>query len=360
MPSPALGPGAACQPPGPHLSVLLLAMPPPSPTGDGYAGDTSWVDGRAAGARAVRRTPDKAVPSDQDEAVDVVEGGEPVGIPSIAGLLKGLGSALVQPGPVTRGVGRLARNLVAIGRGSDAHLPSPKDKRFTDPAWSENPVYRRLAQGYLALVEELDKLVAEYEQTAVDWHDVERARFAMAVLTSTVAPTNTLAGNPAALKRAFDTGGASLARGLRQFAHDVRHNGGMPSQTDRSAFVVGTDLAVTPGAVVDRDDVAELIEYRASTGTARGRSLLIIPPPIARYYPLDLRPDRRFVEYAASRGVQVVMLSWRNPTPEQADWDTDTYARRVVRAIEVVKDVAAVEDVNTLGFCAGASSCPRC
>jgi polyhydroxyalkanoate synthase subunit PhaC len=305
------------------------------------------------GVRAVPRAPEEPVPSDQDEAVDVVEGGEPVGIPSFAGLLKGLGSALVQPGPVTRGVGRLARNLVAIGRGSDGRLPSPKDKRFTDPAWSENPVYRRLAQGYLALVEELEKLVEEYEQTAADWHDVERARFAMAVLTSTVSPTNTLPGNPAALKRAFDTGGASLARGLRQFAHDVRHNGGMPSQTDRSAFVVGTDLAVTPGAVVDRDDVAELIEYRASTGTVRERPLLIIPPPIGRYYFLDLRPDRSFVEYAASRGVQVFMLSWRNPTPEQADWDMDTYARRILRAIEVVKDVAAVEDVNTLGFCAG-------
>src|SRR5206468_12852493 len=98
----------------------------------------------------------------------------------------------------------------------------------------------------------------------------------------------------AALKRAFDTAGASLVRGARQFMHDVRHNGGMPSQTDRSAFTVGVDLAISPGDVLDRDEVAELIEYRPSTSTVRGRPLLIIPPPIGRYYFLDLRPGRSF------------------------------------------------------------------
>ena len=173
------------------------------------------------------------------------------------------------------------------------------------------------------------------------------------MLTSALAPTSTLPGNPAALKRAFDTGGASVVRGLRQFVSDVRHNGGMPSQTDRSAFRVGEDLAVTPGDVVDRDEVAELIEYRPSTATVRQRPLLVIPPPIGRYYFLALRPGRSFVEYAASRGLRVFMLSWRNPTPEQADWDIDTYARRIVSAIDVAKDVAGAEDVNTVGFCAG-------
>jgi polyhydroxyalkanoate synthase len=293
------------------------------------------------------------VPEDENEAIRVVEGGEPVGIPSFGGVLKGLGSALVQPGPVTRGAGRLVRDWASIGRGTEEHRPSPKDKRFTDPAWSMNPIFRRLGQGYLALAAQLGRLVDEYEQTAEDWHDVERARFAVGALISALAPTNTLPGNPAALKRAFDTAGASLVQGARQFAHDVRHNGGMPSQTDRSAFSVGEELAVTPGNVIDRDDVAELIEYRPSTPTVRERPLLIIPPPIGRYYFLDLRPGRSFVEYAASRGLRVYMISWRNPTPEQAEWGIETYARRILRAIRVVKDVARVEDVNTLGFCAG-------
>jgi polyhydroxyalkanoate synthase len=293
------------------------------------------------------------VPADENEAIGAVEGGEPVGIPSAVGILKGIGSALAQPGPVTRGAGRLIRDWASIARGTDEHQPSPKDKRFADPAWASNPVFRRLAQGYLALGAELDRLVDEYEVAAEDWHDVERARFAVGVLSSALAPTNTLPGNPAALKRAFDTAGASLVRGARQFAHDLRHNGGMPSQTDRSAFTVGVDLAVTPGDVVDRDDIAELIEYRTSTTTVRERPLLIIPPPIGRYYFLDLRPGRSFVEYAASRGLRVFMISWRNPTAEQADWDIATYARRILRAVDVVKDVADAEDVNTLGFCAG-------
>jgi polyhydroxyalkanoate synthase subunit PhaC len=304
-------------------------------------------------SRMSRPAVEEPVPIDEDEAVSVVEGGEPVGIPSVLGVLRGIGSALGQPGPATRAAGRLARNWASIARGSGEHLPNPKDKRFADPAWSQNPVYRRLAQGYLAFGGQLDRLVDDYERSGADWHDVERARFAVGALTSALAPTNTVPGNPAVLKRAFDTSGASLGRGARNFLHDVRHNRGMPSQTDRSAFVVGEDLAVTPGQVIDRDEVAELIEYGASTANIRERPLLIIPPPIGRYYFLDLRPGRSFVEYAVSRGLRVFMVSWRNPTREQADWDVDTYAARIVRAIETVKDVAEAEDVNTIGFCAG-------
>lgn len=303
--------------------------------------------------RSGRAPSPEPLPVDEEEATALVEGGEAVGIPSSLGVLKGIVSALAQPGPVTRGAGRLVADWASIARGTDEHRPSPKDKRFADPAWSSHPLYRRLAQGYLALGSQLERLVDEYESSARDWHDVERARFAVGILTSALAPTNTLPGNPAALKRAFDTAGASLVRGARQFASDVRHNRGMPAQTDRSAFTVGEDLAVTPGDVVDRDDVAELIEYRPSTTTVRARPLLVVPPPIGRYYFLDLRPGRSFVEYAASRGLRVFLLSWRNPTAEQADWDIDTYARRIERALDVVKDVADSEDVNTLGFCAG-------
>lgn len=293
------------------------------------------------------------VPSDETEADAAVDGGEAVGIPSMVGVLTGLTSAFAQPGPVTRGAARLVRDLTSIVRGTDEHIPHVKDKRFADPAWSDNPVFRRLSQSYLALGDELGRLVDEYEKSSADWHDVERARFAVTALTSALSPTNQLPTNPAALKRAFDTAGGSLVRGARQFAHDVRHNGGLPSQTDRTAFVVGEDLGITPGDVIHRDEVAELIEYRPSTPFVRERPLLIIPPPIGRYYFLDLRPGRSFVEYATSRGFRVFLLSWRNPTAEQADWDIDTYAGRILGACEVVKDVAGVDDINTLGFCAG-------
>jgi polyhydroxyalkanoate synthase len=318
---------------------------------------TTTTPGRPGKERSVPAQRPKPVtepvPADEADALGVVEGGEAVGIPSVTETLKGITSAFAQPGPVTRGAGRLVRNLVSIVRGTDEHTPHPKDKRFADPAWSMNPIFRRLGQGYLALGAELGRLVDEYEKSGADWHDVERARFAVSALTSGLSPTNQLPTNPAALKRVFDTAGASLARGARQFAHDVRHNGGLPSQTDRSAFTVGEDLAVSPGDVIHRDEVAELIEYRPSTPTVRERPLLVVPPPIGRYYFLDLRPGRSFVEYATSRGLRVFMLSWRNPTADQADWDIDTYARRILSALEVVKDVAGVEDVNTLGFCAG-------
>ncbi|GAA4557202.1 PHA/PHB synthase family protein [Pseudonocardia xishanensis] len=316
---------------------------------------TTVVPGRAGEKPSAARPAagSEQVTADETDALGVVEGGEAVGIPSAVGLLKGAATAFAQPGPVTRGAGRLVRDLASIVRGTDEHTPHPKDKRFADPAWSQNPVFRRLSQSYLALGSELGRLVDEYEKSSADWHDVERARFAVTALTSALSPTNQLPTNPAALKRAFDTAGGSLVRGARQFAHDVRHNGGLPSQTDRTAYTVGEDLALSPGHVIHRDEVAEIIEYRPSTPAVRERPLLVIPPPIGRFYFLDLRPGRSFVEYAVSRGLRVYMLSWRNPTAAQAEWDMDTYAGRILSGCRVVKDVAGVEDVNTLGFCAG-------
>ncbi len=308
---------------------------------------------REASDRAARRGPGEPAPVTEDEALEAVQGAEAVGIPSLAGVARGVAAVFARPGPVTREVVHLGRDWVRVVRGTDGFAPSPKDKRFADPAWAANPVYRRLGHGYLALADALARLVDDLDTQDRDWRDVERARFAMNVLTSAIAPTNTIAGNPAVLKHAFDTGGRSVVRGLGHLWDDLRRNGGMPSQTDRSAFTVGEDLALTPGAVVYRDEVVEVLHYTPSTPTVRQRPLLIVPPPIGRFYFLDLRPGRSFVEYAVSRGLQVFLLSWRNPTAEQADWDLDTYATRILTALHVVKDITGSEDVNTLGFCAG-------
>ena len=290
---------------------------------------------------------------DAMDAAEAVEAGEPVGIPSVMGVLRGVASAFRRPGPVARELGHLASDLGKVVRGTDELRPAPKDKRFADPAWTDNPLYLRWAQGYMALGQAMTRLVDDMERKGTDWHDLERARFGVNVLNSALAPTNLLVGNPAALKRAFDTSGRSVVRGLGHFLSDLRNNGGMPSQTDRTAFEVGTDLAVTPGSVVHRDEVAELIQYTPSTATVRQRPLLVIPPPIGRFYFLDLRPGRSFVEHAVSKGLQVFILSWRNPGPPQAAWDLDTYAESILRALEVVKEISGSDDVNTLGFCAG-------
>ena len=155
------------------------------------------------------------------------------------------------------------------------------------------------------------------------------------------------------MKRAFDTGGRSVVRGASHLVQDLRRNGGMPSQTDRSAFQVGTDLAATPGWVVQRDELAELIQFSPSTPTVRQRPILIIPPPIGRYYFLDLRPGRSFVEYAVSRGLQVFMLSWRNPTKAMGQLGLDDYAGRALSAIDAVSEITGSPQVGTVGFCAG-------
>ena len=292
-------------------------------------------------------------PSTEFEAVEPALGGEAVAIPSIGGLARGLLATIVRPGPLAHEARQVVRDLAQIAKGTDRLLPAPKDKRFADPAWRENPLYKRVGQGYFSLAAALSRLSDSYEAGTEDWHDVERARFAVTALTSLLAPTNTLPGNPAALKRAIDTGGLSVVRGLRYLADDLRHNGGMPQQTDRTAFVVGRDLALTPGAVVHRDEVAEVIEYRPTTGQVRERPLLVVPPPIGRYYFLDLRPGRSFVEYAVSRGLHVFLISWRNPGIEQADWNLETYAARIRSVIDVVKTISGSPDINTLGFCAG-------
>lgn len=291
--------------------------------------------------------------TDATPSVASTASGSDTGVTSVLGLVKGVGRAVAQPGPLTREITNLVTHVSAVVRGTDEFDPGPRDRRFSDPAWRANPLYRRWMQGYVALASSLRALVDDLEESGTDWRDVERARFAVGVLTSGISPTNFLPGNPAALKTAFDTLGRSLVRGAGNFIDDVRHNGGFPQQTDRSAFTVGEDLAITPGHVVFRNDVLELISYSPSTEEVYERPLLVIPPPIGRYYFLDLRPTRSFVEYAVSRGQQVFMISWRNPTPEQRDWNVDTYAMAARECIDVVKEITGHADINSLGFCAG-------
>ncbi len=224
------------------------------------------------------------------------------------------------------------------------------DWRFADPTWNRNPAYRRVKQMYLAWSRTLLRLA---EDADVDWKTRERARFALGILTSAAAPTNVLLGNPAALKEAIETGGGSLITGMRQLVSDIRHNRGMPSQVDRSGFKVGENLAVTPGAVVYRDEVMEVIQYTPATAQVHIRPVVLIPPQINKYYFLDLAPGRSFTEYAVSRGLQFFGISWRNPAKEHGEWGLDTYAEAFLRAVDVAREVTGSDDVNALGMCAG-------
>ena len=288
-----------------------------------------------------------------EQAASAVASSDPVAIPSLRAVLGAVGAALAQGPSVTKETARFAAEVARLLVGRSEVAPAPGDRRFSDPAWTENVYFHRLLQLYLVWARGVKGVVDDLERSGADWHTVEQARFAANILVSAVAPSNALWSNPAALKRAFDTGGRSVLRGLGHWIDDLRNNGGMPSQADRSSFVIGRDLAVTAGAVIARTELAEVIQYSPSTPRVRERPLLIVPPPIGRFYFLDLRPGRSFVEYAVSRGVQVFMLSWRNPTREQGAWDMDAYASAIIDSMAAVRRVTAANDLNVIGFCAG-------
>jgi polyhydroxyalkanoate synthase subunit PhaC len=284
-------------------------------------------------------------------SVDAAAGAEDVARPTWRDAV-GAAVRLASHGQAIAGAtAELAVEAAKIGIGRSAVAPPRGDWRFRNRAWTEHPAYRRLGQLYLAWSDTLTGLA---EQTEIrDWHAAQRVRLLTANLTAMMAPTNFLLGNPDALERAFESGGVSLLRGLRNWTGDLRHRRGMPSQVDRRPFTVGGNLAATPGAVVFRNEACEVIEYRPTTASVRTRPVLVVPPPIGKFYFLDLAPGRSFFEYAVSRGVHMFTISWRNPGPQEADWDLDTYAGAVLEAVDAAREIAGADDVNAMGFCAG-------
>ena len=249
----------------------------------------------------------------------------------------------------------LARRL--LGAITDAlvsarEVSAPKgDRRFADPAWQGNPFYRALMQGYLAWADALQGFV---EQSGMDDENKARTRFAVSQIIDALAPTNTLLGNPAALKKLVDGGGASLLKGLKNLVSDLIDNRGMPSQVDKRAFKVGRNICVTPGAVVFRNEVLELIQYQPTTPDVHVRPQVIVPPQINKYYVFDLAPGRSLVEYLLGSRFQTFVVSWRNPGAQQRGWSMSTYVAALLEAIEAVREITGAEDVNLHGACSGA------
>jgi polyhydroxyalkanoate synthase len=259
--------------------------------------------------------------------------------------------AMVEPGVVTANMLRALGELVGVVVGRSDVAPDPRDKRFAHPAFAANPIYHRLVQAYLV---ETKALLEVVDEVGLDAKSRARARFAVTLLTDAAAPTNTLLGNPSALAKALETRGRSLLNGVRHMAHDMRRNGGMPSTVDTRPFTVGGNLAATPGQVVHRSEVFELIQYAPAGDEVYARPLVAIPPQINKYYIADLASGRSFVEYAVGAGVPYFAVSWRNPTAAQRDWNLDTYVSACKEAIEVACEITGSPDANILGMCAGA------
>jgi polyhydroxyalkanoate synthase subunit PhaC len=248
---------------------------------------------------------------------------------------------------------RLGSDLFNILLGRSDIEPEVTDKRFTDLAWKENPLYRGLMQTYLAWRGAMLDMVSEQESNGSNWKSPAQKRFAVTLLTEALAPTNTLLGNPAALKHALDTGGMSLFRGLTNFLDDLVHNGGMPSQVDKRPFKVGENIGATRGAVVYRNELCELIQYTPRTEQVYERPLLLVPPQINKYYIMDLAPKRSLTEYALGRGIQFFTISWRNPGRDMRGHGLAEYVDTIKQIISVVLSISGSPDLNLLGVCAG-------
>ncbi|MGI9295802.1 MAG: PHA/PHB synthase family protein, partial [Pseudomonadales bacterium] len=243
------------------------------------------------------------------------------------------------------------RKLVEILANSADYTPHERDNRFQDTAWKANGVYQRLLQSYLATNESLEEWVNDLNLNSVDRL---RAEFLLRIIGDSFAPTNTLLGNPKALRKAWQTRGMSLLKGLRNLIDDVRNNHGIPAQVKGEAFQVGENLATTPGAVVFRNDVLELIQYTPTTGQVFRRPLLMVSAMINKFYAFDLTPDRSMIKFCLDHGMQVFVVSWANPGREQADWGIEKYAMAVREAITAIKSITRSKDLNLLALCSGA------
>ncbi|MBO3749368.1 alpha/beta fold hydrolase [Streptosporangiaceae bacterium NEAU-GS5] len=255
-----------------------------------------------------------------------------------------------RPRAVGRRLGALATELRRVGAGTSDVGPAPGDRRFADPGWSQNPLLRRVLQTYLAASRTVTDLIADGE---LEWRDDQRVRLLAENLVQALAPSNVPVLNPASAKAGIDSGGLSLVRGARNLIHDMAQAPRVPAMVDGSAFAVGETVAATPGAVVLRTDVFELIQYAPRTPTVRETPMLLVPPMINKFYAVDLAPGRSWMEHLVQSGQQTFVMSWRNPDARHAEWGLDVYARAVLDALDAAARICGTERAVLAGVCAG-------
>lgn len=240
-----------------------------------------------------------------------------------------------------------------VAQAQHGALPPPSDRRFQDPAWSSNPAHLLNVHFYLLTVQTLHEMV---DAAQVELPVRERLHFVIMQWAEAVSPANFLFTNPQAQKKALETNGQSLTQGLSLLFEDIQKR--RLTQTDETAFTVGENLAITPGAVVYENPLFQLIQYAPQTDTVHDKPLLIVPPCINKYYILDLQQHNSFVRHAVDQGFTVFLVSWRNPLPEDTDnihlatWG-DYLTHGVLQAIDVVRQISGHDQINTLGFCVG-------
>ena len=243
----------------------------------------------------------------------------------------------------------LATDLASVAMGMSS-LDPQKDNRFSDPAWQDNPFYKRMGQYYMAWGKALDTWV---ENSDLEDMNRKRASYLLGILKDLLAPVNSLQGNPQAMKILFESRGQSLSNGIKNMLDDYHHNYGYPAVADRNGFVIGQDVATSAGSVVYRDDLIELMQYEPMTETSHETPFLYVFSQVNRFYLGDLTRDRSLFKELLSAGIRVFAVSWRNPTVDNKAWDLEYYAEHVITAINVMREITDSEKVNVMGLCAG-------
>ena len=223
------------------------------------------------------------------------------------------------------------------------------DRRFADVSWSDNPLAAYSAAVYLLNARTLMGMADAVE---ADTKTRNRIRFAVEQWVAAAAPSNFLAFNAEAQKKAIDTQGESIAKGMKNLVHDLQQ--GHVSMTDESLFEVGKNVATTEGAVVFENDLFQLIEYKPLTARVFEKPFLLVPPCINKFYILDLQPENSLIRYALAQGHRTFVVSWRNPDASLAHKTWDDYIEdAVIKAIQVTRDITGAPTINALGFCVG-------
>jgi polyhydroxyalkanoate synthase subunit PhaC len=271
-------------------------------------------------------------------------------VPPMTSSLRFTAALARHPRKVLGHTGHLVGEIGRIGLGRSEVAPGPKDKRYADPAWSGNGLLKRAMQAHLVAAETATQLV---DDAQLPYAEDERIRFSVTNIVEALAPSNNPVLNPLTWKTAIDTGGRSAVHGARRLVRDLSSSPRVPSMVEPDAFEVGKDLARTPGVVVLRTPVFELIHYQPSTPTVHALPLVMVPPTINKFYIADLAEGRSIVEHMVAGGQQVFMMSWRNPDARHADWGLDTYGQAVLDAMAAARRITGAEQSNLMSFCSG-------
>jgi polyhydroxyalkanoate synthase subunit PhaC len=232
--------------------------------------------------------------------------------------------------------------------------PDPRDNRFKDSEWSDNPYFDFLKQAYLVTTRWADGLVTDAQ--GLDDHTRQKAGFYVKQMAGALSPSNFLPTNPELLRTTLQENGENLVRGLTMMAEDVEagHGDLKIRQSGTEGFAVGVNMATTPGKVVFRNHLIELIQYEPATEKVLKVPLLIIPPWINKFYILDLNPEKSFIRWCVGQGITVFIVSWVNPDERHAHADFETYMRDgILAALAAVKDITGEPRAHTIGYCVG-------